>query len=372
VAALADPATFSSNLPLAQSPIQEANARSVVYSDDPVHLELRQLINRALTPRAVLELQPKIEEHVRTVFSRIRADEQFDVLEAGTYVSHHTFADMMGLPFEQHDRIKAWATSAGMFVRPGARPSGVAAAPDDADEARRLFAPGFEDMKAHFTKLVQAHTGRDQKTLKEEFGLPPFPRAVIAAYDADPKNLDEILTKILPPMHAGGTSTITHIFPNVVDVLMKSRQAWERLESDPSLLDPNKPSEALEELVRLRPVVQGLRRFTTRDVEVRGTLIPAGTKVDLYYISGSHDADEFPEPDVYKDRGLSRHLTFGAGTHSCMGQSLVRLQLKLFLKELLVRFSRVELQAQLQWGGLGVYYTPSNMPVVGRERVAVG
>jgi cytochrome P450 len=362
-AALSDPATFSSNHVLAESPVAEANQRSIVYSDDPVHLELRQLVNRAWTPRSVIELRPKIERNVAWLLSNVVPGEAFDVLPIGQQLAFHTFADAMGVPFDEHERVRAWAVTASMFVRP--KRAGAAASAASAQEQQKVFDAGFGDMEQYFTTLAATHRDHDPNRCKDEEGLPPFARAVVAAVKSDPDSMWEILHRILPPLHAGGTSTVAHIFPNVVDVLVSEPAVWDQLRADPTLLDPEGPSEAVEELLRLRAVVQGLPRLTTRDVSVHGTLIPAGSLVHLYYLSGSMDEEQFPDATEFKMRGISRHLGFGFGTHTCIGQSLVRLMVKTFVASLTERFTRlVRAPGELTWGTLGVYYTPDRMPVV--------
>jgi cytochrome P450 len=363
-AALTDPETFSSSHPLQESSIDLANSRSVIYSDDPVHLGLRQLVNRAFTPRAVLELRPKIQGHVEAAFASVEPGREFDVLELGTYIAFHTFADAFGLPDDQHERVRAWSTTAMLFVRPNVLRPAWAEWPDA--QLRGSFDPGYADLRAHLLDLGERHAGKDAAVMQAE-GVPPLARAIALAVNADPENLDEILHRILPPLHAGGTSTVNHLFPNVVDALIEQPEAWQRLKDDPAQLDPESASETLEELIRLRGVVQGIPRVAARDVEVRGTVIPKGSIVHLYYLSGSLDDEAFPDAEQFHPRGISRHLGFGFGTHTCIGQSLVRLELKLFLSRLVQTFSAIQRANDdpLLWGSLGVYYTPPTLPIRG-------
>ncbi len=161
-------------------------------------------------------------------------------------------------------------------------------------------------------------------------------------------------------------STQGHMYPSVVSGLLDRSTAWQMLKSDPSQLDFNGPSDVIEELIRLKGVVQGLPRVTTADVELRGVTIPAGSSVNLWYLSGNHDSDRFDDADEFRVRGISRHLSFGFGTHSCIGQSLVRLVIKCLLGQLVSRFSWLESVPgqDTNWGELGSYYTPSTLLIV--------
>ena len=114
--ALQDPKTFSSHMELSRSEIDVANQRLLVYVDDPEHLGLRKLVNRAWTPSAVLELEPVIERHMADLMVDVEPERPFDILPMGTMLALHCFADAMAVPYEQHMRVRAWATAAGMFT----------------------------------------------------------------------------------------------------------------------------------------------------------------------------------------------------------------------------------------------------------------
>ncbi len=83
--------------------------------------------------------------------------------------------------------------------------------------------------------------------------------------------------------------------------------------------------------------VQGLSRTTTRPVELRGSHIPAGSKVHLLYGSANRDDREFgPSADSLDvTRTFRRMLAFGNGPHHCIGAAAARLQARVALEELL-------------------------------------
>jgi cytochrome P450 len=172
---------------------------------------------------------------------------------------------------------------------------------------------------------------------------------------------------VYPPLHLGGVSTVTHIFANLTQVLIEHPHAWTMIREDPSLLDTNNPSEAIEEILRLRSVHAGLHKRPKVDVELHGTHIPKGSMVQFYYVAADHDPEAFEEPEQFRLRGITRHLAFGFGTHTCMGQSFVRLAMKVFIAGLQERFDHLEFGSEpADWSFTGTYYTPPKMLVVGR------
>ena len=84
---------------------------------------------------------------------------------------------------------------------------------------------------------------------------------------------------------------------------------------------------------------QNLARTTTRDVDVGGTTIPTGARVLLGYGSANRDEREYGANSECLDVGrpVERMLTFGSGTHFCLGAAAARLQARVALEELLGR-----------------------------------
>ncbi len=113
-----------------------------------------------------------------------------------------------------------------------------------------------------------------------------------------------------------------------------------RLRAEPALL-----TTAVEEILRWTCPQIHFRRTATVDTEVAGVAIAAGERVVTWYLSANYDEAEFPDPlrfDV--GRAPNRHVTFGGGgPHLCLGQWLARLEVRVFLEELLPRLGHAEL-----------------------------
>src|SRR5207302_4542950 len=81
-------------------------------------------------------------------------------------------------------------------------------------------------------------------------------------------------------------------------------------------------------------------RTVTRDVEIDGQHLKEGDKVGLFFGAANRDPTVFERPDeVDIDRPHNRHLTFGAGTHRCIGSNLARLQIRVAVEQLVTRLS---------------------------------
>ncbi|PWW66771.1 cytochrome P450 [Actinokineospora spheciospongiae] len=98
---------------------------------------------------------------------------------------------------------------------------------------------------------------------------------------------------------------------------------------------PDLRPRAVEETLRLWAPVDHGTRFTTREVEVGGTTIPAGARVVLLTGAANRDPAVFDDPDEFRlDRPHNRHLTFGQGVHFCLGAHHARTEFLAVLDEL--------------------------------------
>ena len=87
------------------------------------------------------------------------------------------------------------------------------------------------------------------------------------------------------------------------------------------------------------------RRLVTTDTTVGGVAIPKGAKILIVMASANHDDRHFEnadELDIYRDN-TTNHLTFGYGSHQCLGKNLARMEIRVFLEELTKRLPHMEL-----------------------------
>jgi cytochrome P450 len=131
-----------------------------------------------------------------------------------------------------------------------------------------------------------------------------------------------------------GHETVAKLIPNGVIALSWYPDQRRELVANPTLI-PN----AVEEMLRWDPPSHYQGRWTTRDVELHGTVIPEGRRVILVTGSAGHDERKYPDPEYFDiHRNIDRHVSFGFGKHHCLGASLARLETKVAFEELLKRF----------------------------------
>ena len=134
----------------------------------------------------------------------------------------------------------------------------------------------------------------------------------------------------------------------------------QRLIDDPSLIE-----EAVEEILRLEAAAFPGRR-ATRDCELGGVAIPAGTNVSVSVAAANRDPTRYPDPDRFDPtRRNIAHLTFGGGPHLCLGMHLARMEGTVAINALLDRLPDLRLDPSAPVPHVvGVAFrSPASLPV---------
>lgn len=174
-------------------------------------------------------------------------------------------------------------------------------------------------------------------------------------------SLEEVHDTLLL-MFAAGIETTKSALGNMLYRLAHNPDIRRRMAEDPSTIPT-----AVEELLRLEGPNQGVKRTTTKDVEISGCPVPKGDAVLIMWAAANLDPEEFSDPeDVVMDRHPNRHLAFGHGVHKCIGLHFARLELKVAFEEILKVAPEFEIAVpddELEWK-LGIDRTLIHLPVV--------
>jgi cytochrome P450 len=144
---------------------------------------------------------------------------------------------------------------------------------------------------------------------------------------------DELLMYITVVSGAGNETT-TRLIGWAGKVLAEHPEQRKALAEDPSLI-PN----AIEEILRFEPPAHYVGRYVSKDVEVHGQVVPQGSAMLFLLGSANRDERRWKDAGTFDiRRNVGAHITFGYGPHFCLGASLARLEGRIALQELLLRF----------------------------------
>lgn len=138
---------------------------------------------------------------------------------------------------------------------------------------------------------------------------------------------------------AGGRDTIIHSIASVMAHLGKNPAALEFLRADPKRI-----VLASEEFFRVFMPLTHIGRVCPAHTDVHGVQVPPGGRVSLCWASANRDETAFPSPDEIRlDRKPNPHLSFGFGTHLCLGAAHARLMVRTLLQALVNRVSGIRI-----------------------------
>jgi cytochrome P450 len=93
---------------------------------------------------------------------------------------------------------------------------------------------------------------------------------------------------------------------------------------------------AIDEILRIDAPLIASRRIATAPAELGGRTFHPGERIALMWASAGRDERVFGDPDEFRlDRDPKVNLLYGIGIHVCPGAPLARLELRVFVEELL-------------------------------------
>ena len=288
---------------------------SLLMSDPPDHTRVRNLVNKAFTPRRIDDLRPRIQEIVDDLLGRFHPGSSIDfVSDFAIAMPVTVIAELLGVPAEDHGRFKVWSTVLGALLDPIGSNYGL-----DALEG------SFRDMSGYFAEIFEARRREPRNDL--------ISALVGAEQDGEKLNSTELLS-VCALILGAGHETTTNLLANAVVALLRNPGERKRLSDDPGLIE-----SAVEEFLRYDSPVQVTDRCATQPTRIGNYELQPGEFTVLVLGAGNRDPDVFSDPDrLDLSRRDNRHLSFSAGGHFCLGAQLARAEAQIALETLLERF----------------------------------
>ena len=159
-------------------------------------------------------------------------------------------------------------------------------------------------------------------------------------------------------LRAGMDSTIGSISGALRYLAMDPKQ-WDAL-----LADPGKARAAFDEATRLESPVSISYRKTSRDAELSGYAVPAGSKVGVWFGAANRDPRRWENPDVFDlNRSTMGHLGFGDGLHVCIGLNIARMEGEVILAALARRYKRIKLNGEPTYKTANALHALGSLPL---------
>ncbi len=179
-----------------------------------------------------------------------------------------------------------------------------------------------------------------------------------AQVDGQPIGMMEALSYFVILATAGHDTTANSLAGGLL-ALIENPAQFDKLRADPALVDT-----AVEEMFRWVSPVKHFMRQSVKDFELRGRAILEGDFLMLAFHAGNRDPEAFESPYEFRvDRTPNRHVAFGFGAHSCLGQTLARAEMRAFFAEFLRRVDHIELDGPVDFVRSNQVAGPRAMPL---------
>ena len=296
----------------------EHYTRWLLYRDDAYHDRLKLLFMKAMTPRAVELMKPRIAARVAEVLDTLAGREHFDAyLEFAARIPVLVMLDLLGLPSADEQRLRHWSDRCSNFLFQPVNPDREAMA----EEQRRILDEQQDYFMAHITAR-RARPGADMIS------------AMVHAEVSGERLTDlEILATCNMMATAGGGTSRSAISLALMN-LQRFPDQLARL-----VAEPERINLAAEEFLRFDAPTQRGIRTARADFTLGGKTIRRGDILHIMIGAANHDPAAFADPERLDiARNPNRHATLGHGVHYCLGASLARMELRLAVAEFLRRY----------------------------------
>jgi cytochrome P450 family 142 subfamily A polypeptide 1 len=295
---------------------------SMQAEDGPPHHLTRNVVSHAFTPRAVSVLEEKARHYTDAAIDAVIARGSCDVVQdIAVPVPMRIIADLLGVG-SQMQLFGAWigALTSAMSGDQKLRPEDEAIAQEFSDYIQSIVAERTARPREDLISLMLA--SREQGVF-DSFARDPFPGVPPG---------DGVLG-FISFLVAAGSETTRHAISQGTRALIEFPAERARLAANPALLP-----RAVEEILRWVTPVRAMRRTVMRDTRLGGKDLREGQSIVLLYGSANRDEAVFEDPQQFRvDRRPNDHVSFGFGTHFCMGANLARMEIRVAIGRILER-----------------------------------
>jgi cytochrome P450 family 142 subfamily A polypeptide 1 len=290
---------------------------AMINLDGEEHTCQRGLVSKGFTPGRIAALESHIRAIVGELIDRVQSRGECDLVSAiARPLPMRVIGDMLGYPVERNDEL---LDITDVVVLGG---NGAEHVTPEVAEQFMKFCTFHEELLAE---------------RKEKRGDDLI--SVWLDAELDGKKLSE--EKLLYEHNlllVGGSETTRHAISGGMYQLLRHPADVAFLRANPQAI-PN----AVEEMVRWTTPFVRMQRTLLADHEMYGVTMKEGDKMLMIYPAANRDPRAFERPQEFDVRRKfdKPALAFGLGKHYCLGASLARLEIRVFLEEVLRRFQDI-------------------------------
>jgi cytochrome P450 len=279
--------------------------RMIAVTDGPRHAELRKILLKPFSPRALAVIVQHVGHSTRRLLvdavSKGRADVARDVV---AHIPLATICNLLGVPIQDREYILNQTSSAL-----------------SSNKGKQTVADAWvakSELLLYFADLVRTRRDKPQADLM----------SLLSTNQINGVDLsdDEIVLNCYS-LILGGDETARLSMIGAVLALAEHPEQWRALKQGKVTF-----GSSVEEVLRWTTPAIHSGRTATEDVVISGRRIKKGDIVTIWNVSANRDEREFVSPDQFElHRSPNRHLSFAYGPHFCLGAYLARMEINAML-----------------------------------------
>ncbi len=294
----------------------EPMENNIIALDDPEHVAQRRLVSDRFTPRAVRSHEEWLSATIDSLLEPLADGAEFDAVTAlAAQLPCRMTARHRGFPEDRRADVQSWSERLKRY---------------DLVHRDQSAAEGS------FTAIVEFATLLAE-IAPERRGCPMDDLVSVWTNAELPGGLPYDFERLINEVGlfiAGGAETTRTAIAHGLHIFSQHPDQWERLAADPDLV-----ASGVEELIRWVTPLNNFFRTAVADARIGEQPVAEGDRIILLYPSANRDEDVFDDPFTFDvGRSPNPHVSFGYGTHFCIGANLARYELRMLFGELTRRF----------------------------------
>jgi cytochrome P450 len=296
-----------SNKELVIPRIVSDNVMIPLNMDPPEHIQYRMVLMRHFDPKSIRAMEPFVREWANRLIDKVIARGSCEFAEeVGAAFPVSVFMELMGYPLDKFEEFRRIVHA---FFDPATTPEQRVKVQDKIIETVAVY---FEERRK------EPRNDLVSKLLQEK------------VYDR--KLTDHELNSIGFLLFLAGLDTVANTLSFTFNYLAQDPSMQARLAAEPEITP-----QFVEEALRRFSIVQQ-PRLVKKDIEVAGAQMKAGEMVVCSLPLAGMDDHRNPMPEVFDvDRKDRAHLAFSVGAHTCIGNGLARMEMRILTEEWIKR-----------------------------------
>lgn len=325
--------------------LPRTSTTSILMLDNPDHARVRQPLAQALYAR-VAKFRPEVERIVDHYLDAVEGEPSFDLMDRFCVpVPIDAIAAILGVEHDRLDDFREWSEGVILGLNPFRNAAQTAVMEKASVALTDYFTAAMKDRRANPRDDLIS----DMVTLQTEGA----------------QLSDDELRINLSALLVGGNLTTTDLIGNGVRQFLLHPDQLAKLRADPKLA-----AGAVEEVLRFEGPVDITGRIASRDLEVSGCPIQQRQAMTTLLRAANRDPAVFADPDRFDiTRKGKPHVSFGGGSHICIGAPLARLEAQVAFVKLFDRFPNLRLadpDAEPNWRTLPFFRGLESLEVATR------